>query len=158
MTDNSNLLFIIISFALFIITLLALQCYYFFRVKPQKDGSIFTVTKESIGEQSDKIKSVLSQMHMKSSEMTNALLLLEEIVVRLQENADQIVTAYVHNIFGKVSLSLIARGQKYNPLEEKENSESESEDFFRNLIFKANSVKLFYKRRGSKNIVTVRVH
>ena len=153
-----KLLFTLIAIIVGIVALLVAQCVYLFKIKSYKDGLIFTVTRESIGEQSCKIKEILNEMHLEGKEMTSALLLLEEIVVRLQEHADQIVTAYVKKSFGKVSLSLIASGIKYNPLQVPENEQSESEDSFRDMIFKANTMKLAYKRSHGKNIVVVRVH
>lgn len=153
-----KLLFTLIAIIVVIVALLFLQCVYFFKIKPYKEGLIFTVTRESIGEQSDKIKGILAEMHMDGKEMAASLLLLEEIVVRLQEHADQIVTAYVKKIFGKVSLALVASGSKYNPLLVPENESAESEDSFRDLIFKANTMNLTYKRSHRKNVVIVRVH
>ena len=95
-------------------------CISLWHVKEKRDDLVFTVTRGSIGEQSEKIKALLSKMKATKREVTNALLLLEEIVVRLHENTGEAVTARVRKVLGDVSLVLSARGEAYNPFAEME--------------------------------------
>ena len=132
-------------------------CISLWHVKEKRDDLVFTVTRGSIGEQSEKIKALLSEMKATKREVTNALLLLEEIVVRLHENTGEAVTARVRKVLGDVSLVLSARGEAYNPFAEMEWN-GNSEDIWRDMIFYAHREELSYSRRNGRNIVIVRAH
>ncbi len=132
-------------------------CISLWHMKEKKDESIFTVTRESIGEQSEKIRALLSSKKATKREITSTLLLLEEIVVRLHENAAQIVTARVHAFLGSVNIILTATGEEYNPFAAMEWN-GKSEDVYRDLIFYAHRSELSYSRRGKNNVITIRAH
>ncbi len=130
---------------------------YLWKLKEKRDESVFTVTRESIGEQSEKIRNVLLSLNATKRESVNALLLLEEIVVRLHENANQIVTARVKKIFGDVSITLTSNGEEYNPFSPSL-WDTESEDYYRDMIFRANIANLGYSRKNRRNVISLRVH
>ena len=144
------------------------QAIYLIHRKNNSEGQFFTVTREGLGEQSEKIKAIFSRMHLSDKEMNASLLLLEEIVMRLHEHTDQVVTAHVKNFYGKVSLHLVSNGAPYNPLAEvqekpaaaasaEQNAEQVStEDHFRDLIFKANAMRLSYRHHRNRNVVIIR--
>lgn len=136
---------------------LILACNSLWLTKEHLDDNIFTVTRESIDEQSYKIKALLSKMKASKREITNTLLLLEEIVVRLHENTEQVVTAHVRSFLGTVSISLTAKGKEYNPFAEMDWN-GKTEDVYRDLIFYAHRQELSYSRRGGSNVVVIRVH
>ncbi len=142
---------------LFVVAVAAV-CVYLWHVKETRSDRVFTVTREGLSEQSEKIAEVLSQLKASKREVTNALLLLEEIVVRLQEQAGQTVTAYVNRFLGSVRISLSASGEPFNPFENIGGWEDESEDAYRNMIFRANRTNLSYARHGKKNCVTIIAH
>ena len=135
---------------------LALAQIIWFLVSSKRNGRTFTVTREGLNEQSGKIRAIFERMNLSEKEMTSSLLLLEEIVMRMEENTRQAVTARVRNFYGKKSLLLVSRGEKFNPLEENTDTANESEEHIRDMIFKANSIRLTYKRRGKWNVVVVR--
>ena len=135
----------------------AVGAYIWYVMKTRFDR-VFTVTREGLPEQSEKIAEVLSELKASKREVTNALLLLEEIVVRLQEQAGQTVTAYVSRLFGNVRISLSAPGEPFNPFENLGDWTEESEDVYRNMIFRANRSSLSYARHGGKNLVTITAH
>lgn len=133
-------------------------CVYLWHLKEKRDECIFTITRESIGEQSEQIQRLLTQMKASRREITTALLLLEEIVVRLHEHMGQAVTARVSKFLGDIQISLSAAGEEYNPFESLAHWDSESEDYLRDIIFRANKANLSYSRHGGKNFITIRAH
>ena len=151
-----------INFFQILITFLALvfvaaaQTIYLVYSHKKHDERIFTVTREGLNEQSEKIKSIFKKMHLTDKEMTSSLLLLEEIVMRLHGHTEQVVTVRVRNFYGRVSLFLSSIGERYNPLETLKDDNDESEDHLRDLIFKANSMRLSFRRRGKRNVVVIR--
>lgn len=152
-TDGAIKLLMVLSVVLLV---LIVQAVYLLLTKKRRMNRVFTVTREGLNEQSGKIKKIFSQMKVSEKEMSSVLLILEEVVMRLQEHTDQVVTARVRKFYGKVSLLLTAYGDKYNPLSDLDNCSDDGEDYLRGLIFKANSMRLSYKRCGEKNIVVVR--
>ena len=132
--------------------------FMLWHIHAQRDDMVFTVTLESLGEQSEKIRALLTKMKATKREVTTSLLLLEEIVVRLHENVGQCVTARVSKFFGDISVSLSAVGEEYNPFESLKSWDTESEDYIRDMIFRANKTNLSYSRVGKKNYVTIRAH
>lgn len=149
---GSALVAIFVCVAALIAVCIALWC-----AKENYENSLFTVTRESIGEQSGKIAALLGQMKASGREVTNALLLLEEIAVRFHEQADAAVSCRVKKSLGDVSLVLSSYGEAFNPFSELEWN-GNSEDVYRDMIFYAHRQELSYSRWNGRNIVTVRVH
>ncbi len=154
-TENAFTLVKMLLLLFAILFLFIAQVIFLMRKKSKRDECIFTVTREGLNEQSEKIKSIFSKMKIAEKDMESSLLLLEEIVVRLEESANQVVTARVRNFFGKVSLLLSSCGEKYNPIEQAKSNGSETEDHFRDLIFKANAMRLSYKRFFTRNVIII---
>ena len=121
-----------------------------------KEGNIFTVTKEGLPEQSQKINSIFAKMHLVENDMSSALLLLEEIVMRMQNHAGQVVTARVRKFHKHVSLLLSSCGKAYNPIEP--DAQSQGEDYLRDLIIGANAMRLNYRRIGKRNVVIIKAN
>ena len=140
------------------VVLLVAVCTYLWHIKENGDLNTFTVTKDGLSEQSEKIAAVLQKMKASKREIMNTLLLLEEVVVRLQEHAGQTVTARVRKFLGDVQISLASHGEAYNPFGEVSIWDTESEDYLRNMIFHSNKEKLSYARRNGKNLVTITAH
>ncbi|MBB5225332.1 dicarboxylate/amino acid:cation symporter [Treponema ruminis] len=146
-----------ITWAVIILAFIAFG-FLLWHIRCLRDDCEFTLTRESISEQCEKIRTLLTSMKANKREVTYALLLIEEIVVRLHENAGQAVSLRVRHFFGDVSISLSARGEAYNPFESVESWNTESEDYLRDLIFRAHKLNLGYSRRNGRNVVLVRVH
>ena len=118
----------------------------------------FTITKDTLGQQSEKIKNELTAMKARKREITTTLLLLEEIAVRCQKNGNHIVTAKMHQFLGTIQIQLFSQGKSYNPIAENSIWDADSEEYIRNTIFRAYKENLSYTRRGEQNIITIRVH
>ncbi|MBP5328725.1 MAG: hypothetical protein J6Y75_02375 [Spirochaetaceae bacterium] len=146
------MLFSVVFVLAFVIT----AQFFWFLHYMSKEGNIFTVTKEGLPEQSQKINSVFAEMHLNETDRTSAQLLLEEIVMRMQEHTKQVVTARVKKFYGHASLYLSSSGEEYNPIEQ--NKQSQGEDHFRDLIFGANAMRLNYKRIGKRNVVIIKAN
>lgn len=136
---------------------LVLLCAYFVHVKILHDSLIFTVSREGLGEQSGKVKALLLKMKATEKEVTNTLLLIEEIVMRLYENTQQVATIRIHRSFRNVYIRLSARGNAYNPIAEIPHDNPDDEDNYRNLIFASHKAKLTYHRLRTYNIIILRV-
>ncbi|WP_294428673.1 hypothetical protein [uncultured Treponema sp.] len=152
--EINNFQILLTFLALLLVAVIVLICRTYNH--KEQGGWIFTVTREGLNEQSEKIKSIFKEMRLTDKDMTLSLLILEEIVVRLHEHTDQVVTVKVRNFFGKVSLRLYSVGAKYNPFEVDKNKAEDSEDYLRDMIFKANSMRLSYRRVGKRNVVSIR--
>ncbi len=142
--------------AVFVLAFVITAQFFWFLHYMSKEGNIFTVTKEGLPEQSQKINSVFAKMHLNETDRTSAQLLLEEIVMRMQEHTKQVVTARVKKFYGHASLYLSSSGEEYNPIEP--NKQSQGEDYLRDLIFKANAMRLNYKRIGKRNVVIIKAN
>ena len=140
---------------LFVSILLIAQFFYFIYKTKHQEENVFTVSRDGLQEQSGKIKDILIRMKVSEKDMTSALLLLEEIVMRLNDHTDQVITARVRNFYGKVSLHLESFGQPYNPLEAIQDKDSDSEEEFRDMIFTANSMRLSYHRYSNRNVIVI---
>lgn len=134
--------------------LIAQLIHFLYKAKNQEDN-IFTVSRDGLHEQSGKIKDILIRMKVSQKDMTSALLLLEEIVMRLNDHTDQVITAKVRSFYGRVSLHLTSYGPPYNPLESIKDKDSESEEDFRDMIFTANSMRLSYHRYSNRNVIVI---
>lgn len=122
----------------------------------RSDGRVFTVTREGLREQSGKIRAAFERMGVDERDMAASLLLLEEVVVRLERQAGQVVTARVRSVFGRASLRLSTVGPRFNPLERDEDAGDGGEDFLRGLVLHANAMRLSYRRVFGRNVVIVR--
>ena len=137
-----------------IILAVVLMCLWMCKYKEDHEGYVLTFTKDGLTEQSEKIKAILEKMNTSESSSYKALLLLEEITMRMHEHTDQVITAHLRRRWGKTSILLTAFGPEYNPIAEL-SAGAESEDEIRNKIFAVNSKSLIYKRASGKNIVKV---
>lgn len=132
--------------------------FLLWHLKGVHDNSIFTLTRESIGEQSNKIRDMLAGMKVNKRELNYTLLLLEEIIVRLHENAQEAVTVRIRRFFGDISISLDSKGENYNPFASLESWDIETEDYLRDMIFRAHKANLSYTRRNGHNMIVIHVH
>ena len=142
--------------AVFVLAFVITAQFFWFLHYMSKEGNIFTVTKEGLPEQSQKINSVFAKMHLNETDRTSAQLLVEEIVMRMQEHAGQVVTARVRKFYKHVSLLLSSCGKEYNPIEQ--NAQSQGEDYLRGLIIGANAMRLNYRRIGKRNVVIIKAN
>ena len=155
-SDEERKMVFVLFIALVCFCFIAAQVIYFLFFRKNQDEQVFTVSREGLQEQSEKSKAIFSKMNMSEKEENVALLLLEEIVMRLHKHTDQVVTARVKNFYGKVSLHMFSYGEKYNPLDSLAEENDENEDSLRDLIFKANAMRLSYRRLGKRNIVVIK--
>lgn len=131
---------------------------YLWHAKAELDDRIFTVTSEGLGEQSERIKSLLKELKASKKEINSALLLIEEVMIRMQRNMKNAVTVHVKKFLGDIKVCLSSNGEAYNPFLEDEAWTGQSEDYLRGMILYANRSKLSYARRNEKNFVTILVH
>ncbi len=131
---------------------------YFWCAKGEMDDRIFTVTSDGLGEQSEKIKVLLKKLKASKKEINAALLLIEEVMIRMQRNMKLAVTVHVKKSLGDIKVTLSSYGEPYNPFLEDEAWTGQSEDYLRGMILYANRSKLSYARRNDKNFVTILVH
>ncbi len=123
----------------------------------EKEALRFRLTLETLGDVSEQLASFLREHRADEKEVQTALLLLEEISVRFFEHSPDIpVIVRVRNRFGNISLLLENEAEDYNPISEIKDWGTESEDYFRTLIFRANAEKLDYARQNSKNVVVIK--
>ena len=87
-----------------------------------------------------------------------ALLLTEEIFVRMSESGINEMNVRIRRFFGEVSLVMTGVGAENNPFSALSEWDSESEDSYRDMIFRSYQSLLGYSRHGNRNIVTIRVH
>ncbi|MBO4383386.1 MAG: cation:dicarboxylase symporter family transporter, partial [Clostridia bacterium] len=118
----------------------------------------FTLTLATLGEVSEQLEAYLRQHRADDKEIQTALLLLEEISVRFLEHAPEVpVRIRVRNRFGSISVVLEQEADEYNPISEIKDWSTDSEDYFRTLIFRANAEKLDYARQNGSNVVLAKV-
>ncbi|MBQ3923489.1 MAG: dicarboxylate/amino acid:cation symporter [Spirochaetales bacterium] len=118
----------------------------------------WNVTTDTIGAVSEQIRQRLSAMKASKREITAADLLLEEITVRMLNNGADSVSVRIRRIFGEISLVIADEGEEYNPFASLSEWDTESEDYYRDMIFRSYQSSLAYSRRNKRNIVTVSVH
>ena len=109
-----------------------------------------SVTLENLVEQSELIQTQLLSLKATVRETTNALL--------LHENGFPAVTVRVRRFFGEITLLLSYEGDAYNPFAELELWDSESEDYLRELIFRAHKEDLSYSCHNRRNSIIISVH
>ena len=100
-------------------------------------ASYFEITIEEIGQQSEKLKEQLLKTKATSKEVASSLLLMEEIVVRLQGSSGRPARVQIKKQLGDVYLSLSSHGEEYNPLASLSSWDIESEEYFRDQILRA---------------------
>ncbi len=140
------------------IVLLLVLCVYLWHIKESRNERTFTLTRDGLSEQSEKIHAQLMQLKATKNETNTTLLLLEEIVMRMHSQWEEALTARVEKFLGDVRVILSSHGEAFNPFERTRDEDAESEEHLRDLIFQANRAKLSYTRRNGKNIVTVTAH
>ena len=98
-----------------IVAALIAIAFVLWHIKGIQDDREFIVTMESLGEQSEKIQALLDRMKVNRREKNYALLLLEEIMVRLHEASQGVVTAKVPVLVSKSvpTADSIALAEKY---------------------------------------------
>ncbi len=121
-------------------------------------ASYFEITIEEIGQQSEKLKEQLLKTKATSKEVASSLLLMEEIVVRLQGSSGRPVRAQIKKQLGDVALSLSSSDEEYNPLASLSSWDIESDEYCRDQVLRAYQANLSYCRKNGKNIITITVH
>lgn len=117
----------------------------------------YDLTFETLGEVSAAIEAYLKEHNTDAKDIQTALLLLEEISVRFLEHSPEVpVKVRVRNRFGSISLLLSNEAEDYNPISEIKDWGTESEDYFRTLIFRANAEKLDYARQNGRNVIHIK--
>lgn len=117
----------------------------------------YQLTLETLGIVSDELKKFLARRRTDEKDISAALLLLEEISVRfLEHDPDTPISVRVRDRFGSITLILSQESEDYNPISEIRDWGTESEDYFRTLIFRANAEKLDYARQSGKNVVLIK--
>ena len=154
--EDAKIFFLVTGICLLTLIFIVSVIAYVWHLKDVHDGRQFTVTREGLGEQSGKIKAILMQHHATLAEVNSDLLLLEEIIMRLQEHAENAVTVRMINRFGRFKLFLTVHGKRYNPLLEDEDLSDNGENYFRGMILQANQTHLSYKHFLGKNIVVIK--
>lgn len=117
----------------------------------------YDLTLETLGEVSMKIEEYLREHNTDAKDIQTALLLLEEVSVRfLEHSPNDPVKVRVRNRLGSISLILSNEAEDFNPISEIKDWGTESEDYFRTLILRANAEKLDYARQSGRNVVHIK--
>lgn len=117
----------------------------------------YDLTLDTLGEVSMKIEEYLREHNTDAKDIQTALLLLEEVSVRfLEHSPDDPVKVKVRNRLGSISLILSNEAEDFNPISEIKDWGTESEDYFRTLILRANAEKLDYARQSGRNVVHIK--
>ncbi len=117
----------------------------------------YDLTLETLGEVSMKIEEYLREHNTDAKDIQTALLLLEEVSVRfLEHSPNDLVKVRVRNRLGSISLILSNEAEDFNPISEIKDWGTESEDYFRTLILRANAEKLDYARQSGRNVVHIK--
>ena len=116
----------------------------------------FLLTLETLGEVSMELQKYLKEHRTDDKDIQTALLLLERVSVRFFEAAPEVpVKVRVRDRHGSIHLILSQEAEEFNPISEIKDWGTESEDYFRTLIFRANAEKLDYARQNGKNVVHI---
>ena len=117
----------------------------------------YDLTFETLGDVSQELEAYLKEHNTDAKDIQTALLLLEEISVRfLEQSPETPVQVRVRNRFGSISVTLLNAAEDFNPISEIKDWGTESEDYFRTLIFRANAEKLDYARQNGRNVVNIK--
>lgn len=117
----------------------------------------YDLTFETLGDVSQELEAYLKEHNTDTKDIQTALLLLEEISVRfLEQSPETPVQVRVRNRFGSISVTLSNAAEDFNPISEIKDWGTESENYFRTLIFRANAEKLDYARQNGRNVVNIK--
>lgn len=117
----------------------------------------YDLTFETLGDVSQELETYLKEQNTDAKDIQTALLLLEEISVRFLEHSPDVpVRVRVRNRFGSISVTLSNTAEDFNPISEIKDWGTESENYFRTLIFRANAEKLDYARQNGRNVVNIK--
>lgn len=117
----------------------------------------YDLTFETLGDVSAELDAYLREHNTDPKDVQTALLLLEEISVRfLEYSPDVPVKVTVRSRFGSINMSLSNEAEDFNPISEIKDWGTESENYFRTLIFRANAEKLDYARQNGRNVVNIK--
>ena len=117
----------------------------------------YDLTFETLGDVSQELEAYLKEHNTDAKDIQTALLLLEEISVRFLEHSPDVpVEVRVRNRFGSISVTLSNAAEDFNPISEIKDWGTESENYFRTLIFRANAEKLDYARQNGRNVVNIK--
>lgn len=117
----------------------------------------YDLTFETLGDVSQELEAYLKEHNTDAKDIQTALLLLEEISVRfLEQSPETPVQVRVRNRFGSISVTLSNAAEDFNPISEIKDWGTESENYFRTLIFRANAEKLDYARQNGRNVVNIK--
>ena len=117
----------------------------------------YDLTFETLGGVSQELEAYLKEHNTDTKDIQTALLLLEEISVRfLEQSPETPVQVRVRNRFGSISVTLSNAAEDFNPISEIKDWGTESENYFRTLIFRANAEKLDYARQNGRNVVNIK--
>ena len=117
----------------------------------------YDLTFETLGGVSQELEAYLKEHNTDAKDIQTALLLLEEISVRfLEQSPETPVQVRVRNRFGSISVTLSNAAEDFNPISEIKEWGTESENYFRTLIFRANAEKLDYARQNGRNVVNIK--
>lgn len=117
----------------------------------------YDLTFETLGDVSRELETYLKEHNTDAKDIQTALLLLEEISVRFLEHSPDVpVQVRVRNRFGSISVTLSNSAEDFNPISEIKDWGTESENYFRTLIFRANAEKLDYARQNGRNVVNIK--
>ena len=117
----------------------------------------FRLTLETLGDVSVELQNYLREHRTEEKDIQTTLLLVEEISVRFLEHTPNVpVLVRVRNRFGNITVILENEAEDFNPISEIKDWGTESEDYFRTLIFRANAEKLDYARQNSRNVVHIK--
>ena len=126
--------------------------------KEHQGENKFIIPLDKISEQSEKLRKRLLEMKASPKEVASTILLLEEVIVRLYENGGQTVKVKIQKQFGDVTVIISSHGEAYNPFESIQSWDIESEDYYRDLIFRTYQADLSFSRRNGNNIIIIHTH
>ena len=140
-----------------IVAIAAIIIYMLYR-KSASVQRAWNITADNIGSVSEQIRQRLTAMKASNREITYADLLMAEISVRMLNNGSGSVSVRIRRMFGDISLVIDSVGEEFNPFASLSEWDTESEDYYRDMIFRSYQSSLGYNRRNNRNIVTVQVH
>ena len=151
-----SMLLIIVIFAAVAFAFVSL-IYVYYKRHPS-DKWEWTMTADTMGNVITQIQHHLADLKASKREIVNAALLLEETAVRLMSGGIENVTVRMNRFLGEINMSITSVGEEFNPFASLSEWNTESEDYYRDMIFRAHQSELSYSRRGGRNIVMIRVH
>ena len=122
-------------------------------------ANCFTLNRENLSDAQSEIEQQLSQLKIERKDILRTQLLVEEIFLRMVNNADveQATIRVVKNFFGNVQVKMSATGTPYDPLVEVFDIDEDDEEYYRKLILKANRQKMSWLHEKNRNVVTINV-